>query len=122
MKISTEAEYNAALDRMDTIFSAEVGTPENAEAEALAAAIEDYEKINLPLPEITALQYIAERMHQQGVTLAEFAETLKSTPGIAKALLSGTRPIDAATAVAIAELLCIEGGRSLVTPAVRTAA
>ena len=48
LKITTEAEYNQALDRLDELYDAQSGTPEWEELKKLASLIEDYEEANLP--------------------------------------------------------------------------
>lgn len=40
----SEAEFNAAMDRIDELFAAQPGTPEGYELEALSIAVERYEK------------------------------------------------------------------------------
>ena len=49
--ITTEAENEAALARLDEIFDAEPGTPEGDEAELLITLIEAFEKVAYPFPE-----------------------------------------------------------------------
>jgi len=49
MKITTEAEYLAALARIDVILDAPLGSPEEAELMRLAAAIEEYEDAHYPI-------------------------------------------------------------------------
>ena len=50
--LQTEAEYEAALDRIWTLWEAEAGTPEDAELEALIQAVTVYEDIHYPISEI----------------------------------------------------------------------
>jgi antitoxin component HigA of HigAB toxin-antitoxin module len=53
MQITTEAEYLAALDRVDRLMNrTQAGTPEREELIALSDAVEAYEEIHYP---ITAL-------------------------------------------------------------------
>jgi HTH-type transcriptional regulator / antitoxin HigA len=47
--ILNEADYKAALMRVDALMDAEAGTPEGAELERLAAAIEAYEEEHYPI-------------------------------------------------------------------------
>lgn len=64
--IKTEADYKAALARVDAIFDAKPGTSKGDELESLVTLIEHYEDtaypIDLPDP-ITAIKF---RMAQQG--------------------------------------------------------
>lgn len=65
--IKTEADYEAALVRLDSIFEAEAGTPEGDEAELLTTLIELYEEKAHPMGMPTPLEAIQFRMEQQGL-------------------------------------------------------
>lgn len=54
--IGTEAEYLAALARLETIFQARLNTPEGDELEQLATLIEEYEAAEFPIGPPTALE------------------------------------------------------------------
>lgn len=66
--ITTEKEYNKALQRLDEIFDAKPKTKEGQEAELLALLIEEYEekyyKIEAPDP-ITAIRIRMEEMEMK---------------------------------------------------------
>lgn len=47
--ISTEEDYNAALERLEVIFDAMPGTPEGKEVEMLGILIENYENEHYPM-------------------------------------------------------------------------
>ncbi|MCX6204997.1 MAG: hypothetical protein NTZ19_01940 [Bacteroidetes bacterium] len=47
--IHTKKEYEAALERMEQIFHAEIGTTEGEEANMLSLLIKDYEDIHYPI-------------------------------------------------------------------------
>ena len=47
--IKTEADYKAALARVDAIFDAKPGTPEGEELESILTLIELYEEIAFPI-------------------------------------------------------------------------
>ena len=49
--IRNEADYDAALARIDVLFGAEPGTPEGAELDRLVTLVSDYEDIHYPIPE-----------------------------------------------------------------------
>lgn len=70
--IKTEAEYDAALTRLDEIFDAQPGTPEGDESELLALLIDDYENkyhfIEAPDP-IEAIKIRMEEMDLQQTDL-----------------------------------------------------
>ena len=46
--ITSDTEYNKALDRLDELYDAQSGTPEWEELKNLARLIEEYEEANLP--------------------------------------------------------------------------
>lgn len=74
--IKTKKEYQAALERFESIFQAKSGTPESDEADVLSLLIKDYEDryfiINKPDP-LEAIKY---RMEQQGLTNTDLAKIL----------------------------------------------
>ncbi len=47
--LKTETDYNQALKRLETIFSAEIGTIESDEADVLGLLIDEYEKKHYPI-------------------------------------------------------------------------
>ena len=47
--IRTDADYEAALARIDEIFEAEFDSPEGRELDALVDLVESYENENFPL-------------------------------------------------------------------------
>jgi len=47
--IQTEAEYQAALERLEIIFDAIPGSKEAEELDQLSKAVEDYENIHYPI-------------------------------------------------------------------------
>jgi|SRR5690606_2323575 HTH-type transcriptional regulator/antitoxin HigA len=70
--IRTEADYQKALERLEGIFDAEIGTPESDEADVLGLLIDDYEKKHYPIeaPDpIEAIKIRMEEMHLKQVDL-----------------------------------------------------
>lgn len=49
MKVETKLEYQEALNRIEIIFDAKLGTPESKELNKLADLVEQYEKIHYPI-------------------------------------------------------------------------
>ncbi|MBP9151606.1 MAG: hypothetical protein KBF73_04925 [Flavobacteriales bacterium] len=47
--IKYESDYQLALERMELLFDAPIGTAESDEADILGMMIDEYEKINYPL-------------------------------------------------------------------------
>jgi len=70
--IKTEVDYRAALERLEKIFDAKLGTPESDELDILALMIDDYENkyypIEAPDP-IEAIKIRMEEMHLKQVDL-----------------------------------------------------
>ena len=62
--IKTEAEYHAALGRLEVLFDAEVGTPESDEADVLALLVDDYEKKHFPIESPDPIEAIKIRMEE----------------------------------------------------------
>jgi len=70
--IKTEADYRAALKRLEEIFDAKLGTPESDELDILGLMVDDYENkhysIEAPDP-IEAIKIRMEEMHIKQVDL-----------------------------------------------------
>lgn len=70
--IKTEADYRAALRRLEVIFDAKLGTPESDELEILGLMVDDYENkhysIEAPDP-IEAIKIRMEEMQLKQVDL-----------------------------------------------------
>ncbi len=88
--IKTEADYEAALARLDAIFEAEPGTPEGDEAELLTALIEMYEEKAYPMGMPTPIEAIKFRMEQQGLKNKDLIPFIGS-PSKVSEVLSGQR-------------------------------
>lgn len=70
--IKTEADYRAALKRVEVIFDAKLGTPESDELEILGLMVDDYENKHYPIeaPDpIEAIKIRMEEMHLRQVDL-----------------------------------------------------
>jgi HTH-type transcriptional regulator/antitoxin HigA len=72
--IKTEADYQIALNRLEVIFDAKIGTQESDEADILGLIIDEYEKkyypIEAPDP-IEAIKIRMEEMHLKQVDLVD---------------------------------------------------
>ena len=62
--IKTEAEYRKALERLDEIFDAKIGTPESDEADVLGLLIDEYEKKNFAIEAPDPIEAIKIRMEE----------------------------------------------------------
>ena len=99
-RIRTEADYDAALARIDEIFGAEPGTPEGEELDLLADLIVLYESQNmekeLPNP-VAAIEF---RMDQAGLTPRDLVPFMGSRAKVSE-VLSGKRDITMSMARAL---------------------
>src|SRR5437016_12817997 len=90
--IKTEAEYQATLARIETIFDARPGTAKGDELELLLLVVETYEDkkypIELPDP-IDALRF---RMEQEGLRPKDLIPYIGSKSKVSE-VLSGQRPL-----------------------------
>lgn len=78
--IHTDADYEAALRRIDEIFEAEEGTPEDDELEILSAVVASYERKHYPPPKARPVDVLRFMMEQGDRTQADLAELLGSRP------------------------------------------
>ncbi len=76
--IKTQAEYDQALQMLETIIDAKPGTPEGDELELLALLIDNYEKEHFPVDLPDPIEAIKLRMEQLGYTDCDLAKVLGS--------------------------------------------
>lgn len=62
--IKTEEDYNQALERLNEIFDAKIGTTESDEADLLAYIVDDYEKEHFPIEAPDPIEAIKIRMEE----------------------------------------------------------
>jgi len=62
--IKTEADYRAALKRLEVIFDAKLGTPESDELEILGLMVDDYENKHYPIEAPDPIEAIKIRMEE----------------------------------------------------------
>ena len=62
--IRTESDYQSALDRMEVIFDAPIGTSESDEADILGILIDEFEKQNYPIESPDPIEAIKIRMEE----------------------------------------------------------
>ena len=62
--IKTEEDYQAALNRLDKIFDAKIGTKESDEADILGLLIDNYENIHHPIDAPDPIEAIKIRMKE----------------------------------------------------------
>ena len=66
--IKTEADYEAALKRMEELFDCQPDTPEGDEFELLVKLVEIYEQEKYPIDNPDPVEAIKFRMEQEGLS------------------------------------------------------
>ena len=88
--IRSEADYDAALERIDALMGAKFGTPEGDELDVLATLVDAYEEKRFPMdaPDpVTAIQF---RMEQQGLTRKDLEPMIGSRARVSE-VMTGKR-------------------------------
>ncbi|MEQ9378235.1 MAG: transcriptional regulator [Imperialibacter sp.] len=62
--IKTERDYRKALERLDEIFDAKIGTPESDEADVIGLLVDEYEKKHYPIEAPDPIEAIKIRMEE----------------------------------------------------------
>lgn len=88
--IKTDADYQSALTRIETLFDAKPGTPEGDELDLLATLVELYEKQTFPIGLPTPVDAIRFRMEQQGLKNKDLIPFFGSASKVSE-VLSGQR-------------------------------
>ena len=115
--IHTEADYDAALNRMDEIFHADIGTPEGDERDVLFAVIEAYEDEHYPIgPPSDPIASIELLMELKGLTEQDLVPYIGSLSEVA-AVLSRRQDITMPMARALHKHLGIPAETLLHEPA-----
>jgi len=84
--IKSEEDYDRALARLETIFHAEMDTPEGDEAEVLSILIEKYEDQHYPIGMPDPIEAIKFRMEQMGMKQKDLAEVVGFTSRVSEIL------------------------------------
>jgi HTH-type transcriptional regulator/antitoxin HigA len=120
--IRIEADYEAALARIDALMDAEPGTPEGEELDVLTDLVEHYEAKHVPMGYPGAVAAIEFRLEQAGLTQRALVPFIGSRAKVSE-VLSGKRKITMPMARALhehlgipAEALLQEPGASLADP------
>ncbi|HEX5742429.1 MAG TPA: helix-turn-helix domain-containing protein [Flavobacteriaceae bacterium] len=71
--IKTEKDYNQALERLETIFDAKLGSAEGDELEVLGIIINQYENEHFPIGLPDPIEAIKFRMEQMGYNQNDLA-------------------------------------------------
>jgi HTH-type transcriptional regulator / antitoxin HigA len=90
--IRTEADYKAALARIDALMDAEFGTPNGDELDVLTDLVGLYEDRHVPMGYPTALGALRFRMEQAGLSPRDLIPFLGGRAKVSE-VLSGKRPL-----------------------------
>jgi HTH-type transcriptional regulator/antitoxin HigA len=90
--IRTEADYEAALARIDALINAKAGTREGDELDVLADLVELYEARHVPMGYPGPLVAIRFRMEQGGLSPRDLVPFMGSRAKVSE-VLSGKRPL-----------------------------
>ncbi|MCQ4326976.1 transcriptional regulator [Stutzerimonas stutzeri] len=93
--IRTEADYAAAMARVDELWGSEIGTPEGDELEVLMLLIGKYEDERFPMLASDPIEAIKFRMDQQGLTPRDL-EPFIGPSGRVSEVLNGKRRLSLA--------------------------
>jgi HTH-type transcriptional regulator / antitoxin HigA len=104
--IRTEADYEAALARIDALMDAEPGTREGEELDVLTDLVEHYEEKHVAMGYPSAVAAIEFRLEQAGLTQRDLVPFIGSRAKVSE-VLSGKRQITMPMARALHEHLGI---------------
>lgn len=90
--IRSEADYAAALARIDALIDAEAGTPEGEELDVLVDLVEHYEEKHVPMGYPSPLAAIQFRMEQGGLMPRDLIPIMGSRAKVSE-VLSGKRAL-----------------------------
>ena len=74
--IRTEADYHAALARVDALFDCQPGDPKADEFEVLVTLVEAYEARHHAIEEPDPIEYIKYKMEEKGLIQRDLAKWL----------------------------------------------
>lgn len=95
--IRTKAEYEAALQRVDSLMDAAPGTPKGQELDLLADLVELYEYRNIPMPVPEGRALLDFWIYEKGWTAQAIDDLLDGPAGI-RELLDGEQTMTPAMA------------------------
>lgn len=120
--LKTEAEYEMALEYLDSLMDAEPGSPQEEELELFAVLIENYERESFPIGLPDPIEAIKFRMEQQNLTRKDLEQYIGSQSKVSE-VLNRKRPLSIGMIRALhqglgipAEVLLQEEGAEITEP------
>jgi HTH-type transcriptional regulator/antitoxin HigA len=90
--VNSEQAYDEAIERIETLWGAESGTPEGDELDVLLTLVRVYEKENYPVPPPTPIEAISFVMDQRGMKQADLVPYIGSRSKVSE-ILRGKRTL-----------------------------
>jgi HTH-type transcriptional regulator/antitoxin HigA len=84
--IKTEADYRKALERLEDIFDAKIGTPESDEADVLGLLIDEYEKKNYAIEAPDPIEAIKIRMEEMKLKQLDLVDVIGGKSRVSEVL------------------------------------
>jgi HTH-type transcriptional regulator/antitoxin HigA len=84
--IRTEADYEAALSRVESLMDAQFGTPEGDHLDVLVTLIEAYEARHWPIPAPDPIEAIRVRMEQRNLSSRDLEPMIGSRGRVSEVL------------------------------------
>jgi HTH-type transcriptional regulator / antitoxin HigA len=103
--IRTEEDYDSACKRIDEIFQAEPGSPEDDELEILVTLVDAYEEKHFPIGMPHPIEAIKIRMEDMGLTRKDLMEHLGKSSGRVSDILNCRRALTLGDVRALSRLL-----------------
>ena len=91
--IRTEEDYEAACKRIDEIFQAEPGTPEEEELDLLVTLVDAYEEKHFPMGKPHPIEAIKIQMEALGISRKDLMEHLGKSSGRISDILNCRRAL-----------------------------
>jgi len=105
--IRTAEDYEAACKRIDEIFQAEPGSPEDDELEILATLVDAYEEKHFPIGMPHPIEAIEIRMEDLGISRKDLMERLGKSSGRVSDILNRRRALTLSDVRSLSRLLHI---------------
>lgn len=84
--IKTEADYRKALERLEEIFDAKIGTSESDEADVLGLLIDEYEKKNYAIEAPDPIEAIKIRMEEMKLKQLDLVDVIGGKSRVSEVL------------------------------------